>query len=104
MYRKSMRAIRKERKAKKCAAMRAAKERKRLSGPPRDYRMAFTVRVMWPDTGAVKQAVVFADGEHVWIDGRKARTFRGFCAAMNRRLWATAERTCQRRPGRATCR
>jgi hypothetical protein len=84
-------AVRNSRRAKvlrKCAAMRAAKERKRLSGPPRDYRMAFTVRVMWPETGAVKQATVFADGEHVYIDGRKARTFRGFCAAMNRRLWA----------------
>jgi len=93
MYRKSRRAMMMERKRKRAAMMRAAKDRKRMYGPPREYSMAFTVRVLWPSTGQARQAVVFADGEHVFVDGRKARTFRGFCAAMNRRLWQSVNQS-----------
>lgn len=80
MYRKSIRTIRKERKAKRCAQMRAAKERKRvaLSECMRDVGWVVTdgcfgshvVRLMaYPDG---ERLAVVVDGKH-----RQARTYRG---------------------------
>ena len=80
MYRKSVRAIRKERKTSRCAQMRSAKERIRieLSEQMRDVGGFITdgclgnhnVRLMsYPDG---ERIAVTIDGKH-----RQARTYRG---------------------------
>jgi len=86
MYRKSLCAIRKERKVNRCAQMRAAKERRRVEraeavrdvgGFITDGCLGFhEVRLMvYPDG---ERLAVVVDGKH-----RQARTYRGIlrCAA-----------------------
>ena len=80
MYRKSIIAKRKEAKAKRCAQMRAAKERKRIarSSSLRDVGGFITDGCLG---NHVVRLMAFADGERlaVVIDGnhRKFRTYRG---------------------------
>ena len=87
MYRKSLRAIRKERKAQKCAAMRAAKERKRIANAIAAPIFCGVVRGVGPAFGGARQVVIKSDGLAVWVGTSRARTYRAFCAAMNRKLW-----------------
>lgn len=89
MFRKSITRKRYESKANKCAAMRAAKERKRLSAARDAIEYAGTVRYIQP-TGKVRQVVIRGDGRLVYVDGGPVKTFKAFCRAMNRKLWAIA--------------
>jgi hypothetical protein len=86
MFRKSITRKRYESKAKRCAAMRAAKERKRLSAARDAVEYAGTVRYIQP-TGKVRQVVIRSTGLMVYVDGGPVKTYRAFCQAINRKLW-----------------
>ena len=86
MYRKSLRAIIYQRKVARCAAMRAAKERKRLARAAEcagwtrhEYKLVFTVS---PDGRAVGLAV---NGK--WCRCGSERTIR---ALLARAIWRKA--------------
>ena len=38
-------------------------------------------------TGKVRQVVTRSDGRIVYVDGGAVKSYRAFCAAMNRKLW-----------------
>ena len=90
MYRKSVRVLRVEEKRRRCAAMRAAKERKRMA-----LGQAM-VPVGWLTTGGCLgehrvELLAYPDGLHlaVSVDGvpRKARTMRGVARCVALMLW-----------------
>lgn len=95
--RKSWRQKRKERIKERCAA--AGRKSQRVQAAARLARAAKaqycgTIRAHGPMFGGrVTQIRVMSDGLHVWADGLKRRTFRGFRAAMNRKLWGATRRT-----------
>ena len=47
---------------------------------------AGTIRYITP-TGTVRQVVIRSTGAMVYVDGGAVKTYRAFCAAMNRKLW-----------------
>ena len=38
-------------------------------------------------SGKVRQVILRSDGQTVCVDGGGRMSYRGFCAAMNRKLW-----------------
>lgn len=38
-------------------------------------------------TGRVRQVVIRSDGRMVYVDGGAVKSYRSFCAAMNRKVW-----------------
>lgn len=50
---------------------------------------AGTIRYIQP-SGKVRQVVIRSSGMMVYVDGGPVKTFKAFCHAMNRKLWAIA--------------
>ena len=85
-YRKTLRAIRLERKLARCAAMRAAKERKRLAAAAEmpAWRRVGTLLIVVHAAPDGRAVAVQAHGRRDWFRCGSERAVRG---ALARMLW-----------------
>lgn len=60
--------------------------RAKMAAQAQAVEYAGTVRYITP-VGNVRQVVIRSDGRTVYVDGGAVKTYRSFCAAMNRILW-----------------
>jgi hypothetical protein len=109
MYRKSRRAIVLQHKRERCAAMRAAKERKRLANTPEKWERVFTLLVIGHAAPDGRTLALQVHNCKTWyrcgsvraVRGALARMMWGKCARQECRGTVTEEKT---RSARNECR